>query len=117
MIRRSIVLLPLLVGLAACASRPIIDTQGVDMARYESDLAHCQRIAQQVRSGQKVATRSAVGAGTGAATGAILDDVSAGEGAGVGAISGAVAGGFSADSEKDRVVKNCLRQRGYTVYN
>ena len=51
----------------------------------------------------------------GAATGAVFGE--AGKGAGVGAIGGAAKSARRGDEEKHRVVKNCLRGRGYKVLN
>jgi outer membrane biogenesis lipoprotein LolB len=44
MTRRFLLLtMPAVLLLCACASRgPIIDTQGVDMTRYQQDLAKCE---------------------------------------------------------------------------
>jgi outer membrane lipoprotein SlyB len=39
------------------------------------------------------------------------------KGAGVGAVSGAARGASTTKREKIKVVKNCLRQRGYVVLN
>lgn len=104
--------------LAACSSAPgpIIDTKGVDMARYHADLEDCEGYADQVRTERGVARGAAGGAAVGAATGAILDkDV--GEYAGVGAVAGGAKSAVRADREKSQVVKNCMRYRGYRVLN
>ena len=99
-----------------CAShKPIVDTKGVNMAQYEHDLEECTEYAQQVDTGQKVARSAAVGAAVGAAIGAVFGN--AGDGATSGAIDGGASGGLDADHEKARVVKNCLRGRGYRVLN
>lgn len=104
--------------LAACSSAPgpIIDTKGVDMAKYRTDLADCETYAEQVRIERGVAKGAAGGAVVGAATGAILDkDV--GEYAGVGAVAGGAKSAVRGDREKSQVVKNCMRYRGYRVLN
>jgi outer membrane lipoprotein SlyB len=98
--------------LVACSSRPgddiIIDPAYVDRAQYERDLAECERLAEQVK--QK--------AGKGGMIGAIWGgDRSVEHGAGVGAISGASRGAAATEREQKRVVKNCLRNRGYAVLN
>lgn len=100
---------------AGCASPPAVDPATAQSPEYRQDLAECRRIAQQAGSGREVATKGAVGAGLGAATGAIADDA-AGEGAAIGAIAGLAAGAFSADHEEDRIVRQCLRDRGHRVY-
>ena len=101
--------------LAACASPPIIDPQGVDMQVYQNDLAQCEQLADQINTGGKVAEGAVIGGAMGGATGAIWHE--AGEGAAAGAIAGAAQGGFGADHEKAHVVRNCLRHRGYVVLN
>jgi len=105
--------------LAGCASREsdiIIDPAYVDRAQYKQDFAECERLAKQVR--QKAGERAAKGAVVGGLIGAIFgghDSVK--KGAGVGAVSGASRGSAETEREKLRVIKNCLRHRGYTVLN
>lgn len=115
---RQLLLAATLGMLAACSSAPgpIVDTKGVDMAKYHADLADCETYADQVRTERGVAKGAAGGAAVGAATGAILDkDV--GEYAGVGAVAGGAKSAVRADREKSQVVKNCMRYRGYRVLN
>lgn len=101
--------------LSSCASDPIIDPRGVNMAQFEKDKADCEQVAQQVNTAGKVGKSAAAGAAVGAAVGAIYSD--AGKGAAAGAVQGGAAGGLSADQEKARVVRNCLRNRGYQILN
>ena len=104
--------------LSACASQPIIDTQGKSMAQYEQDLADCKEYAKQVRTGQKVAVGAAAGAAIGAAIGAAVGDSdTAQRTAGAGAISGSARGVERSVNERQQVVHNCLRNRGYAVLN
>ena len=108
------------VSLYACASgrgsKPVIDPDGVDMGRYQADLAECNRIAEQVE--QKAAEGALGGALVGGLIGAVIGDSdSVKKGAGVGAVSGAARGAAETRREKAQVVKNCLRSRGYTVLN
>ena len=103
-----------------CSSRPgsdiIIDPAYVDREQYEQDLAECERLADQVK--QKAGKSAARGAIVGGAIGAIWGgDRSFERGAGVGAVSGAAKGAAATEREQKRVVKNCLRNRGYTVLN
>ena len=103
---------------AGCAGSkgPIIDTKGVDMSMYQQDLAECEVYAQEVSVGSGAAKGAAVGAAAGAAIGAIRGrDVA--EDAGVGAVLGGTKSGTAAKREQDRVVKTCLRGRGYKVLN
>ena len=103
---------------AACSSspQPIIDTKGVDMTQYEQDLAECEVYADEVRTGEGVAKGTAGGAVVGGAVGAVGGG-SGTRGAGVGAVLGAAGSGRKAAEEKSRVVKTCLRGRGYKVLN
>lgn len=105
--------------LGGCVSQGIvIDKKGVDMARYEQDLAECRQYAEEVATGTEVAKSAAGSAAVGAAVGAILGDRRSAEKlAGVGAVTGAAHGGARAGEEKVRIVKNCLRGRGYKVLN
>lgn len=104
--------------LAGCsgASGPIIDTKGVDMARYRRDLSECQTYAQQVSTGTAVGKGAAGGAAVGAAVGAIAGGDLA-KGAGIGAVTGGAESARISDREKADVVNNCLRGRGYKVLN
>jgi hypothetical protein len=109
-------LLALLTLCAACASqKPIIDPAGVDMDQYDRDLADCEQVATQVDTGGTAVKSAAAGAAVGAALGAVWGDV--GSSAAGGAVSGGAGGLLSADEEKARVIKNCMRNRGYTVLN
>lgn len=113
--------------LASCASDPsligtsdpIIDTKGVDMSQYLIDKRECQAYAAEVNRGEKVARGAAAGAVVGGAIGAVLnrEPNSTERGAGVGAISGAAKGVGAGAREAERVVKQCLRGRGYRVLN
>ena len=112
-------LLVTLIGASACAGRRsevVIDPAGVDMARYQRDLRECEEISQQVRG--KAAGGAVGGAVVGGAIGGIVGGSdSAGKGAGVGAVAGAARGAAATRQERQRVVKNCLRNRGYSVLN
>ena len=109
---------------SACATpvhtnyRPVVDTKGVDMNTFETDLNECRAYSTQVMNEQQSAATGAVaGAVFGAAIGALLGvrgrDLSglAGATALTGAASGA---GHSYQSQTD-IVKSCLAQRGYRV--
>lgn len=112
-------ILATIVAMAACTttSEIIIDTKGVNMAKYEDDLAECQVYADQVLVGQKTAKGAASGAVIGGAIGGVSDRHDAGEGAAVGAITGGARGLSEGERDQVRVVKNCLRGRGYRVLN
>jgi outer membrane lipoprotein SlyB len=96
----------------------IIDQQGVDMTRYQSDLEQCQVYSEQVKTGEKAVRGAASGAVVGGLIGAAVGDSrNAQEGAGVGAISGGAKGASQGAQSEVQVVKNCLRGRGYRVLN
>jgi outer membrane lipoprotein SlyB len=105
--------------LAGCSanSQPIIDTKGVNMTVYEEDLAECTTYSEQVSVAEGAGKSAGVGAATGGAVGAIAKGGNIGRGAGIGAVLGASRGGVKASGDKERVVKQCLRGRGYKVLN
>lgn len=107
----------ILLLLAGCAGNPgpIVDTKGVDMSRYNQDLADCESYADQVETGKGVAKGAAAGAAVGAVAGAIGGSVA--KGAGYGALGGGTQSALKNEGEKQDVVKNCLRGRGYKVLN
>lgn len=111
------VLLLAVVVLTACARQQvIIDPAGVDMAKYDQDLATCNQIAEQVD--QKAGQGALAGAVISGTIGAILGDSrDAKKWAGVGAVTGGARGAQQTQQEKDQVIKNCLRNRGYKVLN
>ncbi len=121
MMKKSLIFLIALGGftLSACAARQpgiVIDPKGVDMGRYHQDLAECVQLAEQVPS---KALKGAVG---GAAVGAIAGDIignrrTTQKGAKLGALGGTLRGARATRLERQRVVKNCLRHRGYAVLN
>jgi len=112
-------LLSLILGslvLSGCArhGKIIIDPQGVDMAMYQTDLIQCKQLAEQVES--KAAAGIVGGAVVGTVVGKILGG--SGEKAGkLGALSGGLKGAGSSRRERTRVIKNCLRNRGYLILN
>ena len=103
-------------GCAGHSSKPIIDPAGVDMAQFDADVAECEQIAEQVE--QKAGGQAAGGALVGGLIGAIVGGGdSAIVGAGVGAVGGGAGGAVDTRQEKSKVVKNCLRNRGYKILN
>ena len=103
--------------LAGCANQPIIDRKGVDPVAYQRDLNECERYAEQVSVAQKAGAGAVAGAAIGTAIGAILGGVGTGEGAAVGAVQGAATGSGRGVRERRQVIRNCLRNRGYSVLN
>jgi outer membrane lipoprotein SlyB len=119
MYKTFITLLTLCLFTSGCAGKQIIvDTKGVNMAQYNQDLNECTAYAEQVNVGRQAAGRALAGAAVGAAIGAAVGNSdTAQRGAGVGAIAGGAKGTGSAQREKQVVVRNCLRNRGYAVLN
>lgn len=105
--------------LAGCArDRVIVDTKNTNMATYEQDRAECESYANQVSTGGKVAKSAGFGAAVGAAIAAIFGDSRAvARGAGTGGVLGGARGAVQGEGEKDQVLRNCLRGRGYRVLN
>lgn len=110
--------------LAACAAQnynPVIDTKGVNMAKYQQDLSECRALAAQVDGNTDTATDALVGAGVGAAGGAALGAItgSAGIGAATGAVVGAFGGGgygaLNSNERQKNILNNCLKGRGYRI--
>jgi outer membrane lipoprotein SlyB len=110
----------MLLCLSACTTTDeiIIDKKGVDMSRYEQDLAECRGYSSEVKTGEKGARGAVSGAVVGGAIGAIVDGTEgAGRGAGVGAVTGGAKGVSQGEREEVQVVKRCLSGRGYRVLN
>lgn len=108
-----------LFALSGCArhSKIIVDPKGVDMGQYRADLAECKQLAEQVDD-----SKAGKGMVAGGVIGAIAGEIVGGGnrtriGAGLGALKGGVAGGASTKRERTRVIKNCLRNRGYRILN
>ena len=112
----SIAAIALVVGCAAHNSKPVIDPAGVDMAQYETDVGECEQIATQVEQ------KAGEGAAGGALVGGLIGVIVGGSdslltGAGVGAVAGGARSAGDTEKERSRVVKNCLRNRGYKILN
>ena len=122
--RLSMVLVAAL-GLAGCAQsyQPVVDTKGVDSARYQQDLYECRQYAEQTSPAGDAAVGGVAGAAGGAALGAIVGAFTgnAGQGAAIGAATGGavgVAGGAGKGiNDQQTIINNCLRGRGYSVLN
>jgi len=111
----------LLLGLALFslnlqAQNIIIDPNGVDMGKYQTDLAECESLAGQVegQGGKGLVRGAIVGAAIGAARG---NSTQAKKDAGVGAVVGGASGRGATAAEQEKVIKNCLSNRGYTILN
>ncbi|MGH8495177.1 MAG: glycine zipper family protein [Gammaproteobacteria bacterium] len=114
----ALLLMALLLAAGCARDRPIVDTKGVNPVAYRQDLAECQNYARQVETGRQVAGGVAAGAVVGGLFGAAVGDSdTAKRGAGAGSVAGGARGAGHAAHEKEQVVRNCLRGRGYRVLN
>lgn len=119
--RKLIIIITLL--LSACKTMPVIDTKGVNMAKYNDDLIECQRFADNIsvsdKSVQTGITAAAVGAALGAILGGIYGDAGAGAAYGAASygVTGAAYGAVDARNTKEGIVKRCMSGRGYKVLN
>ena len=101
--------------------KPVVDTKGADMTKYDQDLAECRELAQQVTVGGDTATGALIGAGLGAAIGAAAGAISGdpGMGAAIGASTGGIGGGATGYGggiqRQITIINNCLSGRGYKV--
>ena len=113
-------MIPVVILLAGCASggydEPIVDMKGVNRAQYERDLEECRAYAAQVDVGGEAVEGAVGGAIFGGILGAIFGNSDSAErGAGGGAVVGGAKGAGQAVERQERVIRNCLRQRGYKV--
>ncbi len=112
--------LVILLTLNACVhkQRIIVDTKNINMDQYQTDLKECQQYAQQVHTGKDITKGVVGGALIGGLIGAAVGNSdTAKKAAGAGAVSRGAKKGSKATAEKSKVVKNCLRGRGYQVLN
>ncbi len=120
---RLMLCLVFLTAFSGCTSsslpgRPIVDMKGVNAKAYEADLAECNEYAKEVEAGKQVAIGAAAGAAVGGLMGASMGNGDrAKRSAGAGATYGGARGGLRALNESNKVVRNCLRNRGYVVLN
>jgi len=105
--------------LSACAPvpyRPVVDT-GTPTGDYETDLAACQRFAEQRPVSNGAANGAVVGAIFGVLVGAAfgLRGSNLGQVAASGAVSGGAQGAGNAAATQQRIVASCMDHRGYAV--
>lgn len=96
-------------------NKPIIDTKGVNMTLYETDLEECTAYSNDISTIKSIAKGSATGAAVGAVIEAISDKRK--DAIEIGAVSGGTQSGLRATREKEQVLKRCLKGRGYKVLN
>ena len=71
------------------SGKPIVDTKGINMSKYELDLEECSTFAEDISTGKSIAKGAVTGAAVGAVIEAITDDVrSRRDAIEVGAVSG-----------------------------
>jgi outer membrane lipoprotein SlyB len=97
--------------------RPIVDTKGVNLNRYEADLQECQKYAHQTANAAQSAVAGAIvgavfGTVLAAAAGSSYDRSAS---ARVGGVSGAVGGGVQGETNQRTIIRRCLTGRGYSV--
>ncbi len=111
------VLAVLFTGCATVQERePVIDTKGVDMNRYASDLADCRQLAGRVDPGSNAAGNAVAGAVVGGIIGAIFGGRhGAAQLAGVGAVAGGTGGAANSFYMQRAILGNCMTGRGYRV--
>lgn len=113
-------------GYAGSDYTPVIDVQQSGRANnrnYDSDLSYCQSLASQrsvlTAGGQSGAVSAIVGAGIGALGGVLVGGGNVAEGALIGAAGSALSVGtyraIQANSAKQDIVMNCMRERGWRV--
>lgn len=112
---------PLMFLAAACTNSgssytPIID--GPVSSNYNYDLAQCQNISTtQGVVDENTLGMAAAGAAVGGASSAIASGSTyqSGRGAAVGALVGATGAAIQNNSNREVIIRNCMRGRGYNV--
>ncbi|GAB7219984.1 hypothetical protein VcTj87_18050 [Vibrio comitans] len=124
----SIVISPLAIG-----QNLIIDTKDLDQEKYSADMYQCEQLSDQVQmqttqgTGRTTVRHMGRAAALGAGASAIAGDSGtkgAEIGAGVGLVTGILGSSVEKqqvaatyNGEKDKVMRNCMTQRGYTILN
>jgi outer membrane lipoprotein SlyB len=116
-------LLAVILFLSGCAGyRPVVDVSGIEPARYEWDLADCQKYADQISPAGEGAAGAVIGGVVGGLIGlavGVAFGVNPGEmagfGAAVGGVHGATSGAAGGARGQMDIIRNCLVGRGYRV--
>ena len=96
----------------------IIDTRGVDESVFKKDYSECSNFAKNIDLTERTLKQGAVAGATGAAVGAIIGGEEAAKKiGGSAAVLNAVEGNLDGRNEQAKIIKNCLRGRGYKVLN
>ena len=96
----------------------IIDTRGVDESVFKNDYSECSDFAKNIDLTERTLKQGAVAGATGAAVGAIIGGEEAAKKiGGSAAVLNAVEANLDGRNEQAKIIKNCLRGRGYKVLN
>ena len=96
----------------------IIDTRGVDESVFKKDYSECSDFAKNIDLTERTLKQGAVAVATGAAVGAIIGGEEAAKKiGGSAAVLNAVEANLAGRNEQAKIIKNCLRGRGYKVLN
>lgn len=129
----STLLIGLIVSPLAFGQDLIIDTKGLDQEKYSADMYQCQQLSDQVemQSAPSMGRTTVKHMGRAALLGAGASAIGGGSGtkgaeigAGVGLVTGVLGGSAEKHEvaaqyagEKDKVMRNCMIERGYTILN
>lgn len=116
-----LLVIPIVCLVGACANSganytPVID--GAVNANYTADLSQCQALAASGATfDERTAGAVATGAVVGGASSVIWNDNSdnLGQAAAVGAVVGLTSALVEKNAQREAIVKNCMRGRGYNV--
>ena len=96
----------------------IIDTRGVDESVFKKDYSECSDFAKNIDLTDRTLRQGAVAGATGGAVGAIIGGEEAAKKiGGSAAVLNAVEANLDGRNEQAKIIKNCLRGRGYKVLN
>ena len=96
----------------------IIDTRGVDESVFKKDYSECSDFAKNIDLTERTLKQGAVAGATGAAVGVIIGGEEAAKKiGGSAAVLNAVETNLDGRKEQAKIIKNCLRGRGYKVLN
>lgn len=101
-------------GCATYAYQPVIMGYGNAEAKADA-LDDCRGYASRISPGRSAGAGALIGALLGAAIGSTVNSDFATELAGIGAAAGAVRGTGDALQARKKIVRRCLKAKGYTV--
>ncbi|MCE2570511.1 glycine zipper family protein [Motilimonas eburnea] len=105
---------------------PVVDMTKVDPQQYQADREYCESYAEQLDKQEYAKTEGINGAVSGALVGGVagaIDEglegalIGAAIGSAIGAGAGALGGANDATKQQALVLRNCLEQKGYKVYD